>query len=311
MSNRLDEKYITKIINDKLPNIQINKIYRKDNVTRIDYTCKVCGHKCNGYWGNMKRGIGCRVCGRVLAADKRRRYKKCDVMKDLNEKGWDWLNSDEYKNIASLIKIKCKKCGAIYVTTYHHKIIENTGCDSCGGIRKFSEEELINRVNSIDGYKFVKMISYNGSISEIKIRHVECGNEFNVIFKRFYNDGKRCNVCNELNGFASIGEREVGKFLDSINQKYIRQKTYDGIIGVNGGLLSYDFYLPDKNILIEYQGEQHEAPVAIFGGHDKFKVQIKHDELKREYAKENNINLIEIWYKDFKNIDEILRKEIL
>ena len=80
--------------------------------------------------------------------------------------------------------------------------------------------------------------------------------------------------------------------------------------GVNNGILSYDFYLPMYNLFVEFQGEQHKRPIDFFGGEEKFKVQQEHDKRKREYAKEHNINLLEIWYYDFSNIEEILTKTL-
>ena len=60
--------------------------------------------------------------------------------------------------------------------------------------------------------------------------------------------------------------------------------------------MSYDFYLPDQNILIEYQGLQHYQPIDYFGGDDRFMVQQKHDQMKLDYAKEHGYNLIAIPY---------------
>ena len=60
--------------------------------------------------------------------------------------------------------------------------------------------------------------------------------------------------------------------------------------------LSYDFYLPKENILIEYQGQQHYHPVELFGGDKQFKIQKNNDNLKRQYAKDKDITLIEIPY---------------
>ena len=74
----------------------------------------------------------------------------------------------------------------------------------------------------------------------------------------------------------------------------------------NLGKLSYDFWLPKSQTLIEYQGAQHYEPINCFGGEEKYKIQIEHDRLKREYALKNNYTLIEISYKDFDNIETIL-----
>jgi len=82
------------------------------------------------------------------------------------------------------------------------------------------------------------------------------------------------------------------------------------LIGVGGGNLSYDFYLPNYNLLIEYQGEFHDG-TAIQQSKEKFKKQLEHDKRKREYADNHNINLLEIWYWDFDNIEKILKRELM
>ena len=75
--------------------------------------------------------------------------------------------------------------------------------------------------------------------------------------------------------------------------------------------MSYDFYLPQYNLLIEYQGIQHEEFIEEF---HKFKrgfiIQKEHDRRKEKYAKDNNIELLKIWYYDYENIEEILLKAL-
>ena len=87
-----------------------------------------------------------------------------------------------------------------------------------------------------------------------------------------------------------------------------KQKKFSELTGVNGGLLSYDFYLPNHNILIEFQGKQHYEPIDRFGGEKHFTTQCIHDERKREYAKTNQINLLEISYLQIKQIESILEE---
>lgn len=71
-----------------------------------------------------------------------------------------------------------------------------------------------------------------------------------------------------------------------------------------------DFYLPDYNTFIEFNGEQHYKPVKWFGGEEKFKQQQERDYALRYYCKEHKITLIEIPYTDFDNIEKILTKEL-
>lgn len=63
---------------------------------------------------------------------------------------------------------------------------------------------------------------------------------------------------------------------------------------------------------IEYDGRQHIEPVN-FGGCDDntavdaFNQTQKHDKIKTEYCKKNNIKLIRISYKDYNDIGKILK----
>ena len=40
-------------------------------------------------------------------------------------------------------------------------------------------------------------------------------------------------------------------------------------------------------------------------------IQQEHDRRKRNYAKDHNIELLEIWYYDFNNIEQILESRLL
>ena len=108
------------------------------------------------------------------------------------------------------------------------------------------------------------------------------------------------------------GEKRIEDWLISNNINYIIQMKFDDLIGTGNGLLSYDFYLLAYNLLIEYQGNFHDgsANVSILQTKEMLIKQIEHDKRKKEYAKEHNINFLEIWYWDFNNIEEIL-KEVL
>ena len=103
-------------------------------------------------------------------------------------------------------------------------------------------------------------------------------------------------------------DRIIERVLNENNIKYESQKKYFDLLGTNGGQLSYDFYISDYNLLIEYQGIQHEVPIDFFGGKEKFKKQKEHDRRKKEYAKEHNIQLLEIWYNE--NIEQKLKETL-
>lgn len=111
----------------------------------------------------------------------------------------------------------------------------------------------------------------------------------------------------ETKPFISEGEEMTKMFLNKYHFEYETQKRFDGLVGVNGGELSYDFYLPELNILIECQGSQHFA-ISTYVGEEGFFKQREHDHRKWEYAKNHNITLIELPYWHYKNAEEYLKK---
>ena len=114
-----------------------------------------------------------------------------------------------------------------------------------------------------------------------------------------------CRECN-----SSQLEIKTKNVLEKYNVKYEIQVKYDDLLGLGKRNLSYDFYLSDYNLLIECQGIQHEKWQKTWMSKEDFKKQFEHDKRKRNYAKEHNINLLEIWYYDIDNIEEILIKEL-
>ena len=144
-------------------------------------------------------------------------------------------------------------------------------------------------------------------MEKIKIRHNACGYEWCVTPSDFISKQRICPLC-----YQSKGETEIEKFLLNKSIEYIPQKTFDGLVGLGNGLLSYDFYLPTYNLLIEYQGQFHDgSTTSKIQTKSQLKKQQEHDRRKRNYAKNHNIELIEIWYWDFDNIEQILESRLL
>ena len=75
--------------------------------------------------------------------------------------------------------------------------------------------------------------------------------------------------------------------------------------------LPFDFYLPDYNILIEFDGKQHYVIESFGKDLDTF-ISIKiRDTIKNIYCDKNNLNLIRIPYWEINNIEEILNNKII
>ena len=113
----------------------------------------------------------------------------------------------------------------------------------------------------------------------------------------------------------SKGEDRIQEYLELNHVQYRIHKTYPDLLGIGGKRLSFDFYLPDYNLLIEYQGQQHENPttfgnMSIEEASKQFEIQQEHDRRKRNYAQNHEIKLLEIWYCNYNNISQILDEKL-
>lgn len=53
-----------------------------------------------------------------------------------------------------------------------------------------------------------------------------------------------------------------------------------------------DIYLPEQKVALEYQGEQHDRPIAFFGGEEAFQRNVQRDQIKRAKCKRHGVTLI-------------------
>ncbi len=122
--------------------------------------------------------------------------------------------------------------------------------------------------------------------------------------------GKRCPFDNE-----SKGESMVRVYLEKNKIPFKQYHKLKGCFSeINGRciLLTFDFYLPEQNTVIEYDGEQHYKPVERFGGEETYKRQVILDGIKNAFCDKSNIKMIRIPYtiKKPKDIQDLLNQQL-
>lgn len=121
---------------------------------------------------------------------------------------------------------------------------------------------------------------------------------------------KRVQSCGCL---RSIGEKLIKNILINNNINFEQEYSFNNCINPQTKRkLRFDFYLPNYNCCIEYQGKQHyEYNKNWVQTKEEFKEGIKRDKIKKEYCQQNNIKLIEIPYTDYNKINyEYLKEKI-
>lgn len=136
---------------------------------------------------------------------------------------------------------------------------------------------------------------------------IKCGicnqNTFQTSFENYRHHG--INRCRKCSSSLSSGEKIIEDFIIERNIDYIREKRFQSC--KDNRCLPFDFYLPDYNMCIEFDGQHHYEPVW---GEERFKKTLLHDGMKNKYCEQNNIKLLRIPYWEGHNIEEILIKEL-
>lgn len=113
--------------------------------------------------------------------------------------------------------------------------------------------------------------------------------------------GSGCPLCTE-----STGERVIRVYLEKNSILYEYQKTFKEC--KNKYVLPFDFYLPDHDICLEFDGSQHIRPNSFFGGEIAFNKTKINDNIKTNFCKNNRITLIRLNNK--KTIEDTLNNKI-
>ena len=279
--------------NKNAENIEILGEYVKNNI-KIKVRCKIDGYEWEVKPNNLLNNQGCPKCyGNIKKTTEEFKREMKEINKNIEVLG-------EYINDKTKIKCRCKKDGYEWEAR-PNSLLNGQGCPKCyGNIRK-TTEEFINELKEVNGDIEV-LGEYVNNKTKIKCRCRVDGYIWEMTPNNLLNN-QGCPKCNE-----SKGEKAVAKYLDSRNIKYESQYKFNDCKSKTK--LPFDFYIPSKNIVIEYDGRQHFELIDYFGGFNSFVEGKIRDTIKTIYCKENNIKLIRIAYWDFDNIEKILEKEL-
>lgn len=160
-------------------------------------------------------------------------------------------------------------------------------------MKRKTTEEFIEQAIIVHGNKYdYSKAKYDGCKKKICIICPKHGKFEQTLVNHL--SGSGCPKCNE-----SKGEKYITNWLNNKNVKYIAQYKIPIDTNINSsGNAFIDFYIPEFNTFIEYNGEQHYIPKDKFGGVITFERQQKRDQYVRDYCFKNNIKLIEIKYND-------------
>lgn len=197
-------------------------------------------------------------------------------------------------------KWHCKcKCGNEVDVSGGHLLNGNT--KSCGCLyQEISYEPIEDLVGQTFGKLTVLYQNDHKMVTSYKTQRwhckCECGNEIDAGSSELKFKSKQSCGCVK----TSIGENKIKKILNENNIKFEIQKKF--LTCKDKRYLPFDFYI-NNSYLIEYDGIQHfYTKNSGWDTEEHLKMTQKHDKMKNQWCKNNNIPLIRIPYTHLDNL---------
>lgn len=282
MSKRLTLIEVQKRLDDTGCDIDIIGVYKN---THIKCLCRCRKDNCE--WmvriNDVFNGHGCPRCANS--------ERISDSTVDLFLKNRNITRLEHVINSASKHKYRCTIDGNEWYTRYSD--LRNChGCPKCRDLKlrnifSLSKDEFVEKANIIHNYRYdysnfiyinqrtkgCIICNYHGSFYQTPGNHTT--------------NKAGCPKCN-----SSKGEIFIESYLISQGYNYISQATFTEC--VYKIKLRYDFFIPSKNVLIEFDGIQHFEINEFFHRNGSLDDQIKKDYIKTQYAEKNHYHLIRL-----------------
>ena len=297
MAKRLTTEEFKKQLEKENPTIELLSEYN-GNKNYITVRCKTDGNVWETKPNWLHAGHGCIKCYTKRSAEVRSLGKEEFIRRAIESHGdrYDY-SKVEYKNEHTKVCIICPKHGEFWVKPHKH-ILGKQGCPKCAN-KHVTTVEFIEKARKVHGDKYdYSKVTYINNRTKIIIICPEHG-EFEQTPDKHL-QGRGCSKCK----FSNI-EREVEILLHKNNINYEYEKKFPEWLGKQ----SLDFYLPDYNVAIECQGEQH------FSGwkrdENSFLEIYKRDNEKFNKCVEHNIDILYYYSKRFENNNLDLYKKTI
>lgn len=297
----------------KLTNEDVDTRLIGRNIKRLDdYTGSLhpmnwCCMKCDYEWVTTPNSIfnnrsGCPNCYGNVKLD--------DEKVDLKLIGRNIKRVGNHINTHTPTSWQCLKCNHEWMTSSDNILNAETGCPKCADRIKLTNEIVDQRLKD----RFIKRLDdYISKNIVIWWSCLKCFYEWKTTPGHILNGETGCPQCLKKN------ETLVGVILKREEVEFNSQELLKVIVPSSTNKnYTVDYYLPEQNIVIEYNGRQHYEPVC-FGGisikraEANFDKQRSRDVFVQQICNDNNISLILIDGRKYtnSNLEKYLIEEIV
>lgn len=260
-----------------------SKVEYKDSHTKVPIICPIHGEFLQTP-NNHLNGQQCPFCSYPNINLSKENF--VSLAKNVHGDKYDY-SKVVYKNTKDKLIIICPIHGE-FLQSFEKHVIRGQGCPKCVGKNK-DTSEFIFQANKIHKNKYeYSKTNYISATTKVSIICPIHGEFLQSPAKHLCGDG--CPKCN-----SSKLENSLREYLDSKNIKFEEQKTFSWLKYKKNMYL--DFYLPEHNIAIECQGEQHFFPVDYAGLGRKWAekqliINQNRDKVKKELCEANGIKVL-------------------
>jgi hypothetical protein len=220
------------------------------------------------------------------------------------ENGYELVTRiEEYVDVKMFVAFRCPQHGV--QTMMLDSLLHGHKCFKCSYVERgkkirHANDYITSSIEAIGGNKLLNIEEYRDCTTHnLRIKCGLCGNIFTTSFANYVRAG--VNRCHSCSCKESSGEMLIRNVLDTKNITYVQEKRFDDCRDKKP--LPFDFYIPEYNLIVEFDGQHHYYPVR---GEDHHHMTVRHDKIKNDYCKANGIELLRIPYWDRSNIAEII-----
>ena len=297
MNNKKDN-FIIKAQNKFGSKFNYSKIEFINMNTKVEIICPVHGSALQTPKSHIVSGSGCKKCGYEISIKKNTQTHQefIDKLKVIHNNKYNY-DKTQYKYYKDKITVTCLIHGDFKITAVNHQ--SGHGCKKCVGVYQETVEEILNKFNKLhNNFYTYKFNQYKNNVDKIEIICPKHGTFKQAI--AHHKKGHGCPKCS-----LSVGEKSIAQFLDEHLIQYIQEYKFEDCRSKKNWKLMFDFYLPDFNICIEFDGIQHFNSNHYFGL-ESFQATQENDKIKNQYCLDNNIGLIRIKYNQKNDIPKLL-----
>jgi lipid-A-disaccharide synthase-like uncharacterized protein len=289
------QEFIDKSINMHGDKYDYSLVYYLGNTKKVKILCRKHGVFEISPNSHIINKTGCSKCS------SNRKITTAEFINISKEKYSEYNFSYEktdYFNQKSSVTITCQKHGDFTVLANLH-LYGNSHCNLCSSRIIWNFDYFQSESNKVhrNKYKYDRD-SFKNSTTKTLI-FCESHGEFWQSPELHLKRKSGCPVCR-----TSKGESTISNLLEKLKIEYIPQKIFDGCKHISD--LKFDFYIPQLNICIEFNGRQHYESVKAFGGDTEFEKIKLRDSIKEKWCLDNDTNLVVIKYTD--NIEEKIKE---